>query len=157
MAKSWTEKLNQTKDLPKVVIVTEKMAGKWGTNFNDTVAIPSPKEVYDIMAKVPKKKLITTNEIRKMVAKKHKTTIGCPLTSGIFTWISANAAEEIAKNRKKPIIPYWRTLKSNGIINDKYPGGIDFQKSLLEKEGHKIVKKNNKYYVESYKKSLVKI
>lgn len=139
--KSWVEKLNNDKGLPKVEPITENMAGRWGVSIGDTVAIPSPKEVYDIMAGVPEGKLITTNEIRRIVARKHGATIGCPLTSGIFSWVAANAAEEIAEKEDGGVMPYWRTLKSDGSINEKYPGGIDIQKALLEQEGHTVVKK----------------
>ncbi len=58
------------------------------------MVIPSPIEVSQIMKKIPKGKLITINEIRNILAKKYNTTIACPMTTGIFTWISANAAEE---------------------------------------------------------------
>ena len=40
--------------------------------------------------------------------------------------------------RKEDITPYWRTLKSNGELNIKYPEAIELQKRLLEEEGHTI-------------------
>lgn len=152
--KSWQEKLEKPQDLPKVVKIKGKMSRRWGTG---TVVIPHPKEVYELMEKVPKGKLITINEIRKKVAKKHKATIGCPITCGIFAWVSANAAEEIVKNKKTKVMPYWRTLKSTGEINEKYPGGIAGQKKLLEREGHTVIRKGKKLYVEDYEKSLFKL
>jgi len=88
--KSWIEKLKDDKGLPKVEKITEKMSKKWGTG---TVAIPAPIEVDAIMKGVPKGKLVTINEIRAALAKKHGATIGCPITTGIFAWIAANAAE----------------------------------------------------------------
>ncbi|MCX8056882.1 MAG: hypothetical protein N3F03_04655, partial [Ignavibacteria bacterium] len=107
--KSWIEKLNDKKDLPKIVTFTEdelsKSKLKWNIKAGDTMIIPSPIEVYEIMKKVPKRKLITINEIRKILAKKYQTTIACPITTGIFAWISANAAEEEIKLGKKKIIP----------------------------------------------------
>jgi hypothetical protein len=72
----WKKKLNEDKGFPKVVKVTPKMAGRWGTKIGDTVVIPAPLEVDGIMRKVPKGKLITINEIRGLVAKKHNATIG---------------------------------------------------------------------------------
>ncbi len=109
--KSWQEKLADSKDLPKVVEITGKMSTSWGTG---TICIPSPREVDGIMRKVPKGKLITINQIREIVAKRHGATIGCPLTTGIFANITAHAAEEAADEGKKDITPYWRTLKSKG-------------------------------------------
>jgi hypothetical protein len=149
--KTASEKLKETHGLPKVEKITGKMSKRWGTG---TVVIPAPMEVNKIMSKVPKGKLITINEMRKIVAKKHKATIGCPITCGIFAWISAYAAEEERKKGKKIITPWWRTLKGKGELNEKYPGGFANQKKLLEKEGHQIVKKGKKYMVADYEKSL---
>ena len=154
--KSWSEKLADSKDLPKVVPITEKMSKRWGTG---TVVIPAPKEVNEIMKKVPKGKLTTINQIREILAKKHNATIGCPITTGIFAWISANAAEEAKAEGKKDITPFWRTLKSDGRLNPKYPGGVEAQSAHLKEEGHIIeigkgkkppkVKDFEKYLVES--------
>ncbi|KPJ57180.1 hypothetical protein AMJ49_01025 [Parcubacteria bacterium DG_74_2] len=151
--KSWSEKLRDSKGLTKVAKITGKMSKRWGRG---TVAIPAPMEVDKIMKKVPKGKLITINQIRQIVAKKHKATIGCPITSGIFAWISAYAAEEERQKGKKNITPWWRTLKTGGILNEKYPGGITVQKKLLKKEGHKVIKKGKKHIIANYEKSLVK-
>ena len=154
--KSWSEKLADSKDLPKVVPITEKMSKRWGEG---TVVIPAPKEVNEIMRKVPKGKLTTINQIREILAKKHNATIGCPITTGIFAWISANAAEEAKAEGKKDITPFWRTLKSDGRLNPKYPGGVEAQSAHLKEEGHIIeigkgkkppkVKDFEKYLVES--------
>ena len=152
--KSWTEKLADDKGLPKVEEITEKMSKRWGSG---TVVIPAPMEVDAIMKKVPKGKLITINEIRSILAEKHNATIGCPITTGIFAWVAAHAAEEQRREGKKDITPYWRTLKSGGNVNEKYPGGADGQKKTLEDEGHKIIKKGKKYIVVDYEKSLINL
>jgi len=154
--KSWQEKLADSKGLPKVEKITDKMSKRWGTG---TVAIPAPKEVDEIMRKMPKGKVITISEIRAMLAKKHGASIGCPLTTGIFAWVAANAAEEAAAEGKENITPYWRTLKSKGELNEKYPGGIEAQAVRLEEEGHTIEpgkgKKSPK--VKDFEKALVEV
>jgi len=152
--KSWREKLADDKGLPKVEKITDKMSKRWGTG---TVVIPAPIEVNEIMKKVPKCKLITINEIRAILARKHGATIGCPITTGIFAWIAAHAAEESAAEGKKDTTPYWRTLKVGGVINEKYPGGVEAQRKLLEKEGHKIVQKGKKYVVVDFEKYSVRL
>jgi alkylated DNA nucleotide flippase Atl1 len=152
--KSWIEKLNDSKNLPKVVKIEGKMSKRWGTG---TCAIPAPIQVDKIMKKIPKGKVITINDIRAIIAKKHKAKIGCPITTGIFAWISANTAEEMRSQGKKDITPYWRTLKLGGQLNEKYPGGIKGQKEILEKEGHKTIQKGKKYLVADFEKSLTKI
>jgi len=151
--KSWQEKLADSKGLPKVEKITDKMSTRWGTG---TVVIPAPKEVDEIMKKVPEGKLITINEIRAILAQKHGATIGCPITTGIFAWIAAHAAEEAKVEGKKNITPYWRTLKTGGVINEKYPGGVETQRKLLEKEGHKVIQKGKKYIVADIEKYLVR-
>jgi len=152
--KSWQEKLADSKGLPKVEKITDKMSTRWGTG---TVVIPAPKEVDKIMKKVPEGKLITINEIRAILAQKHGATIGCPITTGIFAWIAAHAAEEAKIEGKKNITPYWRTLKTGGVINEKYPGGVETQRKLLEKEGHKVIQKGKKYIIVDIEKYLVKL
>ncbi len=148
---TWTEKLDQDKGLPKVVPIGPTMSKQWGKG---TVVVPAPREVDAIMKLVPKGKLITIQEIRKVLAERHEATIGCPLTTGIFAWIAAHAAEEDRKAKRKGVTPYWRTLKSGGFLNEKYPGGIPAQKTKLEAEGHVVVQRGQKFAVADYERSL---
>ena len=150
--KSWMEKLHDTKDFPRVEVITEKMSKRWGVG---TVVIPSPLEVDALMKSVPEGKLVTINQIREALAKKHKATISCPITTGIFARTAAGAAEEQAKQGIKHTTPYWRTLKAGSVINPKYPGGVKGQTKLLEKEGHKVIQKGKSHIVVDYEKSLV--
>jgi hypothetical protein len=73
LKKSWRDKLLDSKDMPKVVEVSEKMSKKWGTG---TCVIPAPIEVDEIMRSVPSGKLITINIIREQLAKKHNASFG---------------------------------------------------------------------------------
>ena len=152
--KSWRQKLADARDLPKVVAIPPGMQTQWGTG---TVVIPAPIEVDEIMRKVPRGKLITINDIRETLARKHGATIGCPITAGIFARIAAGAAEEEEAERKKRITPYWRTLKSGGELNPKYPGGVAGQKGRLVAEGHTIVCRGERYFVQDYERKRVKI
>ncbi len=151
---SWSEKLNDSKGLPKVEKITERMSKKWGAG---TIVIPAPIEVDEIMRRIPAGKVTTINEIRSALAKKHKATIGCPMTTGIFAWIAAHAAEEQKQRGEGNITPYWRTLKTGGLLNEKYPSGIEAHKLLLEKEGHTVVSKGKRYVVLNYEGSLIPI
>ena len=73
LRKSWHEKLHESKDLPRVIEVNEKMSQKWGTG---TCVIPAPLEVDGIMKQVPEGKLITINQIREMLSEKHGASFG---------------------------------------------------------------------------------
>jgi hypothetical protein len=149
--KSWREKLTDSKDLPKI----QKFAtAKSKSMPAGTYVIPAPAEVDAIMKKVPKGKLITINQIRQALARKHKTQFGCPITTGIFAWIAANAAEEDAAEGKKRITPYWRTLRNGGELNPKYPGGIKGVKSKLQSEGHKVTQKGKRFFVADFERRL---
>jgi len=152
--KSWKEKLHDSKDLPQVQPITEKMSKRWGTG---TVVIPAPIEVDELMRQVPEGKLITIKEIRTRLSKKHGASIGCPMTTGIFAWVAANAADEEAKEGKKDITPYWRTLKTGGVLNEKYPGGIDNLKYFLESEGQIVIQKGKKWVVKDFQQVLMEL
>ena len=127
MKKTWREKLADDKDLPQVQEVTDKMSKRWGTG---TFVIPAPREVDEIMSRVPRGRLITINEIRTALAKKHGTSFACPITTGIFAWVAAHAAAEGAAEGATDITPYWRTLKSSGELNAKNSGsGLEASKT----------------------------
>jgi alkylated DNA nucleotide flippase Atl1 len=151
--KTWKEKLYDNKDLPKVEKIKKPQEKKWGKG---TIAIPSPLEVDEIMRKIPLGKVITLNQIRNRIAKKHRATMGCPITTGIFSWIAAHAAEEMRAAGEKNITPWWRTLKGEGFLSEKFPGGTELQKKLLQKEGHKIIEHGRKLFVEDVLETQVK-
>lgn len=134
--KSWAEKLATDKDLPK------------------TMVIPAPREVDALMQQVPRGRLVTINELRAALAAKHKVNIACPLTTGIFSWIAAHAAAEAEAEGAKRITPFWRTLKTGGEINPKYPGGAEGIAKRLRGEGHKIVAKGKRLLVADYEKKI---
>ena len=155
--KSWQEKLHDSKDLPKVVELTEAQARRAGAVPGDTMVIPAPLEVDEAMRKVPAGRVTTINEIRSYLAKKHGATVACPMTTGIFARIAAEAAEEAAAAGQKNTTPYWRTLKAGGVLNEKYPGGVERQKRLLEEEGLTVVPKGKRWVVQDYEEHLFRL
>lgn len=150
--KSWREKLSDNKGLPKIGKVEGRMTKRWGTG---TMVIPAPLEVDELMRRVPTGKLATINELRAALAKKHGVNLACPITTGIFSWIAAHAADEAEAGGAKRITPYWRTLKSGGEVNPKYPGGIPALRRRLQHEGHKVVQRGKRFLVEDFEKRLV--
>jgi hypothetical protein len=160
--KSWQEKLTDKKNLPKILQLQEKFpcyntVHKMGAEVGDEVVLVNPSEIVELMKKVPNGELITLVEICKAIAKKHHVKACCSLTTGIFIMTAANAAEEAAKEGKSLHVPYWRTLKTDGFLNEKYPGGALAQKTLLEKEGFTILKKGEKFVVKDYEKYIGKV
>ncbi len=160
--KSWQEKLADKKNLPKILKLQKSFpcynaVHKMGAEAGDDVVLVNPSEVVSLMKQVPKGKLITLAEICKTIAKKHHVKGCCSLTTGIFIMTAANAAEEAANKGKSLDIPYWRTLKVDGYLNEKYPGGALAQKKLLEQEGFTILKKGKKFVVNDFEKYLTKV
>jgi hypothetical protein len=150
--KTWREKLQDSKDFPKICEIDTKMSQRWGSG---TFVIPAPLEVDALMRKVPKGKLTTIDQIRKRLAKRHGATIACPITTGIFAWIAAHAAAEAQAEKQTKITPFWRTLKTGGELNPKYPGGIAQLKQRLRAEGHKVKQKGKRFFVEDFEAALV--
>ena len=145
--KSWREKLADAKGLPRTGRIEGKMTERWGTG---TMVIPAPLEVDAMMKKVPRGRLTTINEIRSALARQHRVDVGCPITTGIFAWIAAHAAEEAAAAGLKRITPYWRTLKAGGELNAKYPGGVPALRKHLRAEGHKVIRKGKRFLIADY-------
>jgi len=151
---TWTEKLHDVGGYPQVKPIDERMSKHWGTG---TMVIPAPTEVDEYMQQVPRGKVTTVNDIRAALAYRHGATIACPITTGIFGWIAANAAEEQRQKGAAQITPYWRTLKTGGLLNEKYPGGAEAQKRALESEGLVVIRKGRNYVVQNYKLVLAKL
>ena len=152
--KSWRDKLADSKNLPRVVTIADRMKAKWGSG---TLVIPAPKAVDEMMRRVPKGRVTTINHIRAALARMHGATIGCPMTTGIFAWIAAHAAEEAAAAKPSArVTAYWRTLKAGGVLNEKYPGGVARQRQRLRAEGHRVIKQGKHEVVADLEESVFK-
>jgi hypothetical protein len=150
--KSWRAKLADSKGLPKTGEIEGRMSKRWGEG---TMVIPAPIEVDALMKNVRRGKLTTIDAIRRALAAKHGVTIACPMTTGIFAWIAAHAANEAEESGSSRITPYWRTLKAGGELNPKYPGGIKNLRARLAAEGHRVIKKGSRYFVSDHELVLV--
>lgn len=152
--KDFNAMLKNNKDMPKIQVVEdEKTIKRYG---GEKMLLAPPLYYDEVMRKVPQAKLITVGMIRDYLARKNNADFTDPMTAGIFVQIVAWASFQ----RNDNITPYWRTLKSDGKLNSKYPGGVELQKKMLEKEGHSIItkgKKNIEYYVKDYEKSLLNL
>jgi alkylated DNA nucleotide flippase Atl1 len=152
--KSWREKLQDEKGLPKIVELKGNMVKVWGEG---TMVVPRPRDVAELMRKVPKGRLTTVNALRETLAARHGADKTCPIVTGLSTVIAARAAAEDEADGKKRITPYWRTLKSGGELNPKYPGGIEAQAARLAAEGHSVVQKGKKSRVVDFQRRLARL
>ena len=112
------------------------------------------RQDYDrVMKRVPWGKVITVGTIRDYFAAANGADFTEPITAGIFVSIAAWASHQ----RPQEKTPYWRTLKANGELNPKYPGGVLAQKEKLEAEGHTVLRRGRthyRYYVQDYEAAL---
>ena len=147
--KSYNEKLNNPGDLPKIEDISDKpeAVARYG---GATMLIAAPAQYNEVMARIPEGKVITVDRVRSYLAARAGAAFTCPLTAGIFTNVCAHASVE----RSGGHIPYWRTLKAKGELNEKYPGGADGQRELLEAEGHAVIQKGKRFFVRDFEDKL---
>ena len=148
--KNPSQKLQDSKDMPKIEELTDpKAIARYG---GSRMLLAPPLEYDALMKTIPQGRIITTDRMRAYLAKQHDADFTCPLTCGIFVNVVAHAS---AERDGVDETPWWRTLKKDGELNEKYPDGIDGQKFLLEMEGHEVIQKGKRYFVKDYEKSLV--
>ena len=131
---TWREKLEKEQE-PRVVDTPPGMQRRYGAG---KMLIPTPALVDALMRKATPGKVITVDQIRERLADDFKVNSTCPLTTGIFVRIAAEAAEEYRHMGREDVTPYWRVVKSDGSLNEKFPGGVEAQGRHLEDEGHAI-------------------
>lgn len=100
--------------------------------------IPSPLDIEALIRRVESGKLITDKQIRDHLANKFQVDLTCPMTTGIFLAIVAEAAEEDLRAGVQEVTPYWRVLKSDGSLIERFPGGVEAQAARLRAEGHAV-------------------
>lgn len=149
--KDFNAMLHDSKDMPKFQTITDRNSiEKYG---GDRMHFAPPIDYDKVMKRVPYGKVTTVGAIREYFARLSGADFTEPITAGIFVSIAAWASYQRADDET----PYWRTLKADGELNGKYPGGIEAQKERLEAEGHTIVqkgRKNIRYYVKDYEQFL---
>jgi hypothetical protein len=132
----WRQKLERQQEA-KIVDIPPRMQARFGKG---RMVIPRPLDVDALIRQVPKGKLVTVLQLRQELARRSKVDVACPLCTGIFVRIAAEAAEEERRAGKKTVTPYWRVVSGEGRLNPKFPGGLSSQRRMLSGEGHKIQK-----------------
>ena len=152
---SWRAKLEKEQE-PRVVDVPPKMAKRFGTG---KMLIATPLLVDGLIRKVQKGKLVTIRQIRGRLAQDFEADSTCPLTTGIFVRIAAETAEEDLRMGRSEITPYWRVIRDDGSLNEKFPGGVVAQAAHLRQEGHTIEPSKGKKppKVKDFEKTLMEL
>ncbi|HMC29312.1 MAG TPA: hypothetical protein VKL99_00655 [Candidatus Angelobacter sp.] len=136
----WRQKLERQQE-PKIVEIPARMQSRFGKGH---MVIPRPLDVDALIRRVPKGKLVTMLQLREELARCSRVNVACPLCTGMFVRIAAEAAVEERRAGKKLVTPYWRVVSSEGRLQPKFPGGTEAQRRALAGEGHKIEKSSGK-------------
>jgi hypothetical protein len=151
----WRTKLERQQQA-KIVEIPPRMQVHLGKG---AMVIPCPLDVDSLIRRVRPGKLVTVVQLRQELARRSKVDVACPLTTGIFIRIAAEAAEEDRDAGSNTITPYWRVLSSEGRLNPKFPGGVASQARRLTQEGHKVSRQEGKKppLVIDFERSLAKL
>ena len=130
--KSWQEKLNI--DRQPVVEKADKDFG--GVKKGQMMLIPTPKIVDDYIRHIPEGSQADIPMIRKDLAAQYGAEVTCPLTTGIFVRIAAEAAYEAFEKGAplKKITPFWRVVNDKSPTAKKLSFGTAFLKEQRKKE-----------------------
>jgi 6-O-methylguanine DNA methyltransferase, DNA binding domain len=156
MAMTALEKLRRPQE---VRIVNELPAGAlhWGPP-GATMVISTPQDIGALVLKIPEGKLATFDMLKQVIAKRHGTTITCPVTTGLFLNIVARAAHEQEMMGATPLTAWWRVIRTDGTLNERFPGGVAEHEKRLVAEGHQIeAKGKSKRAVSSFEAKLAKL
>ncbi len=107
----------------------------WNKRFGgNRMLIATPRLIEAIVKTIPYGETLTMSELRKRLAIENGADYTCPLTTGIFAIVMAEAAHE----RQDCTVPWWRLVKDDGSMNDKFPMHGPLQHKYLREEGHRL-------------------
>jgi hypothetical protein len=131
--KTWTEKF-QTKKSFEVKRVDKKFADM---PEGCLMLIATPQIIDHYIRLIPKGKNVNLLTLRKDLALEHQAENTCPLTTGIFLRIVAEAAFEALQNGRKleEITPFWRVIDKKSPLLNKLSFGKDFVLNQRKVEG----------------------
>jgi hypothetical protein len=104
------------------------------------MVVSSPAEVDAFVRRLQPGELVTLDELRAAIARRHAVAVACPVSTAIFLNMCARASEERREMGipDSELTPWWRVLKKGGFLNPKFPGGTDYQSALLNAEGIRV-------------------
>ncbi|SHF77565.1 hypothetical protein [Flavisolibacter ginsengisoli] len=131
--KTWAEKLNVDRS-PEIEKV-EKDFG--GVKAGQMMLIPTPRLVDAYIRQIPKGRQVDSITLRKDLAAEYHAEITCPLTTGIFLRIAAEAAYEAYRQGTplEKITPFWRVIDETSPTAKKLTFGTALLKQQRKKEG----------------------
>lgn len=95
-----------------------------------TMLIATPKIIEDYISQIPKGKAVSPKTMRKDLALEYRAEYTCPVTTGIFLRIVAEANYEKYQqsNSLRGIAPFWRVIIPDSPLAKKLTFGQEFIK-----------------------------
>jgi 6-O-methylguanine DNA methyltransferase, DNA binding domain len=109
--------------------------------------LPGPATVAALIEKTPAGRLITTSLLCQKLARQFNVRGTCPVTT-------QKALEAIAHDPGAKVA-YWRVVRANGGLINRFPGGAEGQAERLRKEGFTLDRKGKTPKVTNFRESLV--
>jgi hypothetical protein len=137
--KSALDQLNTGRE-PHIVHLIPRGAPGFREAAGGAMVVSSPQEVDGLVRQLRPGEVITLDDLRAALARRHAVAVACPVSTAIFLNMCARAAEE-RRSIGVPdhdLTPWWRVLRTGGFLNPKYPGGTARQADLLESEGVRV-------------------
>lgn len=133
MAKTWHEKLNGSK--PPFVDIIDKPFG--GCPAGSRLLISSPLEIKAEIDQLKSGEALDPADLRTRLAERHAAHATCPLTTGIFLRIIAEAAlADLAEGKpESEITPFWRVIGPKMQVAKRLSCGVEFIESRRKAEG----------------------
>jgi hypothetical protein len=122
--KTWAEKLHCDKK-PKIKRIDFDFAD---IPANSNMFIATPLIVDNYINQIDKGKKVSQQTMRKDLAIENKADYTCPVSTGIFLRIVAEAGFEKYQQSKslKGVTPFWRVIEPNSGLAKKLSFGQDF-------------------------------
>ena len=130
--KTWLDKLNEKKE-PKIKRIDIDFADiPAGSNM----FIATPKLIDEYIQEIGIGKRLDIKTLRKDLAIEHNADYTCPVTTGIFLRIVAEANYEKLQHGKRveEITPFWRVIEPKSVLAKKLTFGQEFLLQQIEKE-----------------------
>ena len=130
--KTWLDKLNEHKESKIKRIDIDFADISAGSNM----FIATPQLIDAYIQEIGIAKHIDLKTLRKDLAIEHNADATCPVTTGIFLRIVAEANYEKLQQGKsiEEITPFWRVIEPNSSLAKKLTFGQNFLLQQIEKE-----------------------
>jgi hypothetical protein len=137
--KSALDHLNNGR-MPHIVSMIPPGAPGYREADGGAMVVSSPAEVNALVRSLRPGEIVTLDDLRQALARRHQVAVACPVSTAIFLNMCARAAEELRLTGvpEGELTPWWRVLRKGGFLNPKYPGGTEAQQALLEAEGVRV-------------------